>query len=273
MPVREKASKKTSLPKKIEAASGPSRIEHASEGGIDAVDRAFRVLRCFSDVSPVLTLTELSKLTDNHKSTILRITASLEAAGFIFRRPDKAYVLGIEAVRLGAAYARGFRLEDPIRPVLRQLQLETGESVAFYRREGDRRICLFREDSTRAIRHHVREGDVLDLGRGAAGRILVDFDPSLVAESLIAKRMRSLPVESFGEYDPEVAAIAVPIFSTQNALAGALSVTGPISRLTKSVLLGLHVSLLRSGQELSFRLGGGYFWTHHPSSTTSADKS
>jgi DNA-binding IclR family transcriptional regulator len=51
--------------------------------------------------------------------------------------------------------------------VLAEISRTTGETAAFYVREGDQRIVLYRAHSDRPIRHHLEEGAATPLGRGA----------------------------------------------------------------------------------------------------------
>jgi Transcriptional regulator len=227
-------------------------------GGVESVDRALRILGCFLNDDETLNLTELAARTGYYKSTILRLTASLERAGFLIRHSDKSYALGSELMRLGAIYQRAFRLEAYVRPVLRSLLEGTGESASFFRREGDRRICLFREDSTHGIREHIREGDALSLTAGAAGHVLTRFDPTNPDSLPSPELFDSLPLISYGERDPEVAAAAVPVFSRREGLVGALTVSGPLSRFTPEKIARIKEQLLRAGRELSTMLGGSY---------------
>jgi DNA-binding IclR family transcriptional regulator len=59
--------------------------------------------------------------------------------------------------------------------VLAEISRTTGETAAFYVREGDQRIVLYRVHSDRPIRHHLEEGAAMPLGRGAGGRVLTAF--------------------------------------------------------------------------------------------------
>ena len=125
--------------------------------GVDAVNRALSIVMCFTANDDRLTLTEIARRTGLYKSTVLRLIESLELQGFLVKPDGRGYALGAELMRLGSLYARQFRLEDRVRPILVRLVAETGESASFYRREGHRRICLFRCDSPAPIRDHVRE--------------------------------------------------------------------------------------------------------------------
>lgn len=232
--------------------AGSDRAKPA--GGVEAVDRALTILRCFREGDTALSLAELAERTGFYKSTILRLAVSLESGGFLVRRNDKSFALGHELMRLGSLYQRSFQLEPYVRPVLRRLLDLTGESASFFRREEDRRVCLFREDSTHGIRDHIREGDSLTLAAGAAGHVLTLFAPDATDRSFFA----ALPVLSFGERDSEIAAAAVPVFSAREGLVGALTVSGPMSRFTPTKIAEIGPALISAGRDLSSVLGGRY---------------
>lgn len=234
-------------------SSGNVVTERAA--GVEAVNRALAVLRCFTDAEPVLTLTQIAAATGFHKSGVLRLAASLEVGGMLVRRPDKSYALGHEVLRLAGVFRRSFRLEEYVRPVLRQLLDTTGESASFFRREGsDGRLCLFREESRRGIRDVIHEGDVLSLHRGAAGHVLRRYDRGPM------RPLGDLPMISRGERDSETAAMAVPVFATGGALVGALSLSGPISRFDTDRVAAMSAHLVDAGRNLSQELGGGMAW-------------
>jgi DNA-binding IclR family transcriptional regulator len=225
----------------------------ASSGGVESVDRALSIVGCFQAGDHALSLTEIAARTGLYKSTILRLTVSLEKAGYLVRHQDKSYRLGPELMRLGGLYQRSLRLEDHVRPVLRQLMRESGESASFFRREGAWRICAFREDSTQAIRDHVHEGDRLPLDRGAAGHVLTHF-----AGTVSAADFAALPLRSFGERESETGAAAVPVFSQREGLIGALTLSGPLTRFTEERVAVMAPLLLAAGRRLSETLGGHY---------------
>ena len=232
--------------------------EAEPSGGVEAVNRALQIVRCFRDGDDALSLAELAARTGLYKSTILRLAVSLEKAGFLVRYENKSFALGHELMRLGGLYQRSFRLEHYVRPVLRHLLDVTGESASFFRREGDRRICLFREDSTHSVRDHIRVGDALSVTTGAAGHVLTRFDPAAAPPSSRGPLFEELTLLSFGERDPEIAAAAVPVFSGHGGLVGALTISGPLTRFTPEKIAEVRGPLLKAGRDLSAALGGYY---------------
>ncbi len=231
--------------------------ETNSRTGVDAVNRALSILTCFTERDDRLSLTEISKRTGLYKSTVLRLIESLEAQGFLVRHEERGYSLGSELMRLGSLYARQFRLEDRVRPLLVRLVADTGESASFYRREGQRRICLFRCDSSSAIREHVREGDILSLDTGAGGRVLKVF-PGKPADE-VRRLIAELPYASYGERDNETGSVAVPVFGLDDQVIGALTVSGPMSRFTPDRVERIRGKIMEAAHELSLTLGSRVF--------------
>ena len=219
------------------------------QGGVAAVDRALSILDAFREGDDSLSLAELSARTNLYKSTILRLIESLERYQYVVRLPSGRYQLGFGLMRLGDLSKRSFKVHDQLVPVLEDLVVRTGESASFYVRQGDTRLCLLRVDSKRAIRDHVREGDTLPLDRGAAGRVLVFYGKGAGKDGALG---HNHPITvSLGERDPELAAMAGPIFLADGQLLGALSLSGPLTRFTPAAVRSMEIDLLRACKGLT----------------------
>jgi DNA-binding IclR family transcriptional regulator len=215
-------------------------------GGVEAVDRAFTILASFAPGRERQTLAQIAAATGFYKSTILRLAQSLERGGYLRRDATGVFTLGPEPLHLAAIYKRGLRLEDQVRPVLRVLVAGSGESASFFRREGNRRLCLYREESPRAIRDHIIEGDFLPLSVGAAGHVL---------SKAASPTYSNAPVVSQGERDTDTAAIAVAVYD-HAGLAGALTLTGPLARFDADRTHAMAAILSEQASLLTARLGG-----------------
>ncbi len=222
--------------------------------GVAAVDRALSILGAFVDAEPTLSLSRIAQKTGLYKSTTLRLIDSLEASGYIRRLSSGDYQLGPTLFRLGMQYQKAFNLGDFVVPQLQELVRETVESASFYVRTGQSRLCLFRVDSPQAVRDHVRMGDELPLRKGAAGHVLTAFE-SGIAVAKIAAKDRFVTV-SFGERQPDLAAVAAPVFDAAGGLAGAINVSGPRTRFTKSSTGEISNSVLKHAKMLTVALGG-----------------
>ncbi len=221
--------------------------------GVAAVERALAILGAFRAEEEPLALAELAERTGLYKSTILRLLVSLERHAYVVRLAEGRYRLGPALLRLGSLYQRSFRLEDHVVPVLRRIAQESGETVSFYTRDGEARVCLFRVDSSHNIRHHVQIGEVLPLQGGATGRVLVAFVQGAQHGGSDAL---TLPIVAHGEHDPDIAAMSVPVFGDGGRLVGAMTVSGPRKRFTRPTIAKLSPLLLEAAAELSAELGG-----------------
>ena len=217
-------------------------MQASAVGGVEAVDRAMAILATFSTGRERQTLAQIASATGFYKSTILRLAQSLDRAGYLRRDADGVFTLGPQPLHLAAIYKRGLRLEDQVRPVLRALVEECGESASFFRQEGDRRLCLYREESPRAIRDHIVEGDMLPMNIGAAGHVL-------------ARPEEGETVVSQGERDSETAAIAAPV-RDHAGLVGALALSGPRVRFDSERVAAMTQLLTEQARALTARLGG-----------------
>lgn len=218
------------------------------EQGVAAVERALSILSAWRAGEAALPLAELAIRTGLYKSTILRLLASLERFRCVQRRPDGQWALGPMLFRWGMLYQRGLNLDAIIPPVLHDLTDRTGESATFWVREGDRRLCFFRSDSPRPVRDHLHPGELLPLDRGAGGRVLLAF---AAGSGAAGERV----VVTLGERDPEMAAVAAPVFGSGGALAGALALSGPRLRM-EPLLERLKPVVAEAASILTRRLGG-----------------
>jgi DNA-binding IclR family transcriptional regulator len=227
----------------------------AASEGVAAVDRAFTILAALADGAEPLSLAELARRTGLYKSTILRLLASVEAAGYATRLRDGRYGLGPGAVRRGRAYERQNPLRLHVVPVLSDLVERGTESASFHVRHGPQtRLCLFRVNSHHSTLDRVMAGDILPLARGAAGRVLAAFAPE-AAPDLGAVREEGYAL-SRGERDPNCAGLAAPVFGPGGTLAGAISLSGPGDRFTPEAVEAMRAVLLSAAASLSAALGG-----------------
>jgi DNA-binding IclR family transcriptional regulator len=221
--------------------------------GVNAVDRALRILAGFDSNSESLGLSELAVRTHLHKTTLLRLLQSLMQARLITRSHDGAYKIGPEALRLGTLYQKYYKTEHVLLPLMRRVMQETNESAVFYVRDGEHRVCLHRVESDRAIRFHAREGDRIPLS-GANGRVLRAFSGERGA--LYDRIRASFYYLSQGDYSDDTAGLSVPILGPERKLIGSLGISGPLFRLDQARATIVLPCLLEAAMEACKELGG-----------------
>jgi DNA-binding IclR family transcriptional regulator len=223
-------------------------------GGVIAVTRALQVLEAFALGESSLPLVELSRRCGLHKTTVLRLARTLAQSGFMVQREDGDWRLGPAAGWLGARYQAGFDVQNVLEPALRELTLATGESAAFYVREGNVRTCLVRVEGPQALRHHARMGEGLPLDKGSPGRVILAFsgEPGKAYEEIRKKGYHW----SIGEREQGVATVSAPVFGMHWRLMGSVCISGPASRLPAEKLEALAQTVMAAATQLSYALAG-----------------
>jgi DNA-binding IclR family transcriptional regulator len=224
--------------------------ELPSVKGVSAVDRALAVLTAFRRGDGAVSLADLARRTGLVKSTIMRLAVSLEQYRLLARLPDGSYRLDAETLRLGTAYQQAFNLSDHVAPALGELATRTGETASFYVRHGDERLCLFRVESANPIRMHVQPGDTRPMDKSAIAQVLRKYADTLPLPH------DNLPLFTSGITDPHSAALAMPVFGIGDTLVGALSISGPVSRLTSACAEQYKDLLVETAHKLTVACGG-----------------
>ncbi|MEY3033884.1 MAG: hypothetical protein RLZ86_506 [Actinomycetota bacterium] len=191
-----------------------------SVSGVGVVDKAVVVWRALLDHGP-LGLGDLTARTGLPRATTHRLAAALEVHGLLRRTDDGRYALGRWLTTLGRAATESDSFVERARPILERLRTDTGESVQLYVREGDVRRCVLSLQSPHGLRWIVPEGSLLPLGAGSAGHVLLGEDVG-----------RAGWVQSVGEREAGVASVSAPVRDTSGTVGAAVSVSGPIERLS-----------------------------------------
>ena len=189
------------------------------ETGVGVLDKAMVVMRAVSDAPRGLA--ELQASTGLPRATAHRLASALEAHGLLRRDASGRFELGHGLVALGQLSANRFPLVDVARPVATALRDATGEAVQVFVREGNQRRCVLSLESAHGLRWIVPEGSLLPIEVGSSGRLL-EGEPA-----------RNGWMQSVGEREAGVASVSAPIHTADGAIIGALSVSGPVERLTK----------------------------------------
>ena len=187
--------------------------------GVGVLDKAMSVLRSVSE-SP-RSLGELQQTADLPRATAHRLAIALEQHGLLRRDADGRFELGLGLVPLGQMASDRFPLVELARPMLETLRDATGESVQLFVREGAFRRCVLSLESTHGLRWIVPQGALLPLDVGSAGRVLS------------GETSRTGWIQSIGEREAGVASVSAPVTDDDGATVAAVSVSGPIERLTR----------------------------------------
>ncbi|MEK5024450.1 MULTISPECIES: IclR family transcriptional regulator [unclassified Paenibacillus] len=241
---------------------------------VRAVERALDILLCFTKENDDLSLTEIAAKIGLHKSTVHRLLTTLEEKGFLMRNEStEKYRLGMRIWELSTHLPT---LDEPaalLLPAMERLRDRLGETVSLYLRDGLERVRIQAVQSRQAIRRVAQIGARLPLSVGASSKVLAAYAPHEVQIRLLADPAwpetvdRSLYLEqlkeitrrgyatSFEEREPGAAAVAVPIVGRNGSVVAALSLSGPVSRLSRETLEEYAVILSENAAEMGLMMG------------------
>lgn len=186
--------------------------------GVGVIDKSMSVIDALA--RQPCTTAELVEQTGITRATVHRLASALEAHGLVRRSSDGRFALGYRFVSLARTVDGLGVLCDAARPHLRSLSEQSGESAQLYVRDGIDRVCVDVAESAHGLRTIVAVGARLTLERGSAGRALMQPEAGLAT--------------SVGEREPGVASVSAPILDKSGDAVAAISVSGPIERMTSS---------------------------------------
>jgi IclR family KDG regulon transcriptional repressor len=254
------------------------RARESKAAPVGVVMKVLKILEALHGNPSGLQLKEIAKQTAINKSTAYRFLAHLQSEGYLFRDDAGAYVIGPKLARMGS----GMNLEESLRkmsrPVLQKLWTATGETVNLAILDGQQILYLDVIESSHTFRLASQVGARRPLYCTALGKAIMscltaeeikDLLPSLSYERFtprtltqptkLKKELMKTRLQGYALDDEEAVlgarCIAAPIFDATGKVIGAVSVSGPLTRITAEKIAPLAVLLKKAAQSISRRLG------------------
>ena len=252
--------------------------------GTQAVTRALRILRAFSDVRPEWSLAEVSRELDLSKPTAFRLLLALEHEGLVARHESAGpYRLGPAAIELGARAQRANGVAIAARPELEALTRATGETSSVEVLAGEETLILDEVQGghllgtspsvgTRWPAHATSTGKVLlaaaierepdlvrRMARRGGGRLRGLTPGTIRSASRLAAELSRVAGQGYstaiGELEAGYIALGAPVRRHDGSVVAAISLGGPSTRFTDARIPGLIRSVRECAARISRRLG------------------
>ena len=212
-----------------------------SSSGVGVLDKAAHILDALE--SGPLTLAGLVAATGLARPTAHRLATALEHHRLVARDLNGRFILGPRICELASAAGED-KLLSIANPILIALRDATKESAQLYRRQGELRICVAASERMTGLRDTVPVGAGLTMSAGSAAQILLAWEEpdrlhrglqgaTFTATDLSGVRRRGW-AQSLGEREPGVASVSAPIRGANGKIVAAISISGPIERLTRT---------------------------------------
>jgi IclR family acetate operon transcriptional repressor len=234
--------------------------------GVQAIDRAVAILRCFDARHPSLGISDIARATKLSTTTTHRLLTAMQTNRLVRQTSDRRYSLGPLLVQLARSGAMPTTLHDVALPLMTALRDEVDETVALHELlpTGERVVVDQCESHHELRRTYTDIGTPLPLPHGAPGKAILSVlpveqqerwlsgpiaavtpltvtDPEALRAELAQARARGWAVSN-GERTTGIRAVAAPIFDHTGEVVGALGVSVPALRMddARSQQLGVR---------------------------------
>lgn len=226
--------------------------------GVGVLDKAALVLSALE--SGPTTLVGLVTATGLARPTAHRLAVAMEFHRLVGRDMQGRFVLGPRLGELASAAGED-RLLATATPILTRLRDITGESAQLFRRQGDIRICAAAVERPSGLRDTIPVGSQLTMTAGSAAQVLLAWEDADTLRRGVASASFSAVAldgvrrhgwaQSVAEREAGVASVSAPVRSPAGKVIAAVSVSGPIERLSRQPGR-LHASaVVAAGERLS----------------------
>lgn len=208
--------------------------------GVGVIDKAALVLDAL-EAGPT-TLAQLVAATGLARPTVHRLAVALAHHRLVGRDIQGRFVLGGRLVELASAAGED-RLIAAAGPVLLALRDATGESSQVFRRQGEWRVCVASAERPIGLRDTIPVGTQLSMKAGSAAQCLLAWEDhdrlfeglhnARFTPTVLAGVRRRGWAQSLGEREPGVASVSAPVRGPSGRVIAAVSISGPIERLTR----------------------------------------
>lgn len=244
--------------------------------GSSSVHRALSILIELAD-GP-LSISELGRRLDVHRTTSLRLLRTLEEERFVRRTPDGLYRLGPRMATLAHAALSGIDVRESAAPHLRALGAASGHTVHLGALEAAQVVYLDKVDSRQAVRMYSHVGALVPAHATAMGKVLLAGLPPAERDAVVGEppfpqctantrttresleqELRGITARGWAlddqEHEEFIHCVAAPIRDATGRSVAAVSVSVPTMLLDRDGLLGLVPALTHAAGAISEELG------------------
>lgn len=254
-----------------------------AEKYVQTLDRSLDVLEVLAQAEEALGVTEIGNRISLHKSTVHRILHTLCHRGYVERvRDNERYQLGIKIVELGIRFFNDLEIRKVASPVLNDLAKLLDEVVHLVLPNEGEVVYIDKAESSHVVSMHSKVGRRAPMHCTAVGKALLStlpeeevrhileikgmirYTPNTIVEpdalmvSLREIKASKISVET-EENEIGIICLGTPVFDYSGRAIGAISVSGPASRIKEKGIERIGQEMKKSGEEISAHMGFDFF--------------
>jgi IclR family transcriptional regulator, KDG regulon repressor len=242
---------------------------------IQSLARGLDLMVMLADSDRPLGITEIARNLHLDKSTVFRLLSTLAGRGFIVQEPEtRRYKPGLQIVALSRKVLDRTELRSIVKPFLKQLQQNTGETAHLALFTGNRAVYIDREDTDASLNVQTEIGQEAPLHCTAIGKALIAHlsqdELEKILENRELTRFTSRTITTIREliphlqtanergytlddeeYHPGVRCISAPIRDHRNIVVAAIGISGPSIRVTPDKIPDMASVVMDTANQIS----------------------
>jgi IclR family transcriptional regulator, KDG regulon repressor len=258
--------------------------------------KALDVLETLAYSAQPLSAPEVAERCGLTRPTTYRLISTLAARGYVATGQDGRYRLGSKMLSLSKRLIEHAQLPQMARPDLEELCRVTGESVHLAVLEDHEVLYVDKVESVRAAPMYSVVGTRNPLHSTSLGKAILAFLPDNERELLLSRiaytertpntitsradlekhldlvRMNGYAIDDI-ENEDGIRCVGVPVMGNNGVPIAAISISGPIVRMTQERAIELASALRETGKRISEKFGfvqpDGAMPTNEPSMSAS----
>lgn len=254
------------------------KIRQSNAAPVGVLTKVLSIFELLDQSSGALPLRAIAERTGFNKSTTYRFLAHLEKAGYLVRDDQGGYLLGPHLVRLGSGSKYQLTIRSVSRPTLELLWRDCGETVNLGVLDGREILYLDVLESAHNFRLVSQIGSRRPLHCTGLGKVILSCQSpdvrdeligsihlekitshSIIRKSALMDELSRIQRRGYAVDNEEAVlgarCVAVPIWDSSNCVVAGISVSGPVTRMTKTRTTEIAAALKEASAAISKRLG------------------
>jgi IclR family transcriptional regulator, acetate operon repressor len=270
----------TTPPRRGRTPSKPGAIT----GQVQSLTRGLNILEALAKSEAGISLTDIAQRVDLPPSTTHRLLSTLEKMGYVYHEGDLGHwYVGLQAFTVGAGFLANRDFVAQSHAYMRRLMEQSGETANLAILDGTEAVFIAQVQCREMMRILVKLGSRVPLHASGVGKAIfaalpdeqidailkVKGLPRITAHTIVAPetmwaalkviRQRGYSFDD-EEHAPGTRCVAATIYDEYAEPLGAISLTGPSSRLPDERIRQLGPIVAHTAEELTKKLGGR--WPH-----------
>jgi len=244
---------------------------------ISSLEKGIRILELLAE-KEAISISDAARHMQTNRAGVHRFLATLRELGYVEKDDEDRYHLTFRVVELGMKVVNRHELLRVVRPYLLELSVAFNETVNLGRFNGEDILHLDKIDSREILRMDSEIGSRAPAYCTGLGKSVLAFLPeeeldkylkatrlkahgpnTITSRRALRKELQRIRLQGYALDNEELSSglrcIAAPVFGHTGRADYAVSVSGPVTRMTPERIETIHPMVRQTCRRLSERLG------------------